>query len=563
VTAEWIGGSAQARPTSATATLTSHPQTQHPPQILDEAGGWSCLWRDLPVKTEQGTEITYYVNETLMTDVTAEKKFLTALSDIWVPTDTLTAGEEFLIVQNRTLLVNDALAATTNPLYISAAGVTMGSAFTNGAERSGVTAASANCRWSAVPCVGTPGGFYLQNGTSYLCQNVDSYGSPATLGTGTAAQTVFTYTDQKYLRSDAGTYVMRNGSLFSATTDVMQATKLTLYRKVPADQSFHFVNNFQPKDPSVLGSVDYHKRIDYLGDGQGNPDTRRSGRDDYRLYLDVASGIQMPADLVLVLDASGSMDASRMNILSNALLGAEGFISRFLNADPKNQLSIVYFWGSSVNNRARGVNWATNNPLVGGNIHAGQDVGDATIYENWMTSAKLPYAPPLLKQGSGGTNYGAGLYWAQQLLGRRATSAATQYMVFMSDGVPTHGLSKNVVSDIAALAVEGTVFGRSYEAVPENLKNSASIYRYGTGGATPDDRYNEGFCKKANMVLARNFAASNPTLNIFPVGVDVTDPEVLQNLASGTGRYIRAENMADLNGAFASILGPTGVVISD
>ncbi|MEG0322331.1 MAG: vWA domain-containing protein, partial [Oscillospiraceae bacterium] len=340
------------------------------------------------------------------------------------------------------------------------------------------------------------------------------------------------------------TYVMRNGGLFSSTTDVTQATKLTLYRKVPVDQSFHFVNNFQPKDPSVLGSVDYHKRIDYLGDGQGNPDTQRMGKDDYRLYLDVASGIQMPADLVLVLDASGSMDAPRMKILSDALMGVpgkDGFISRFLKADPRNQLSIVYFWGSSQNDRARGVNWATDNPLVLGGIRAGRDVGDATIYENWMTSAKLPYSPTLLKKGSGGTNYGAGLYWAQQLLGRLSpSSAATKYMVFMSDGVPTHGLSKNVVSDTAGLMVEEKVFGRDYEAVPENLKSPTGIYRYGTGGGNPQDPFNEGFCKQANMVLARNFAASNPGLNIFPVGVDVTDPEVLQNLANGTGRYISA-----------------------
>ncbi|MEG1579259.1 MAG: vWA domain-containing protein, partial [Oscillospiraceae bacterium] len=324
----------------------------------------------------------------------------------------------------------------------------------------------------------------------------------------------------------------------------------------PADQSFHFVNIFQPKDPSVLGSVDYHKRIDYLGDGQGNPDTRRGGKDDYRLYLDVASGIQMPADLVLVLDASGSMDAPRMSILNDALMGGpgkDGFIARFLSADPRNQLSIVYFWGSSVNERTRGENWATNNPLLWGNIRAGRDLGDATIYKSWMTSAELPYSPTLLKKGSGGTNYGAGLYWAQRLLGRLPpSSAATKYMVFMSDGVPTHGLSKNVVSDNAGLMTEGTVFGRDYEAVPENLKNPTGIYRYGTGEGRPQGLYNEGFCKQANIVLARNFAASNPALNIFSVGVDVTDPEVLQNLASGTGRYIRAENMEDLDGAFSS-----------
>ncbi|MEG2097620.1 MAG: Cna B-type domain-containing protein, partial [Pseudoflavonifractor sp.] len=168
VTAEWIGGSAHARPASATVTLTSIPQTQNPPQILDETGTWSCIWRDLPAKTEQGTKITYYVNEQPMTDVTVETKFLSTIADIWVPADTLTDGEPYLFVHSQTPILNDAVAATTNPQYISASRVTMGSAAINGAERSGITAADANCRWKAVPCVGIPGGFYLQNGASYL-----------------------------------------------------------------------------------------------------------------------------------------------------------------------------------------------------------------------------------------------------------------------------------------------------------------------------------------------------------------------------------------------------------
>lgn len=57
------------------------------------------------------------------------------------------------------------------------------------------------------------------------------------------------------------------------------------------------------------GEVHHKKQIDYLGDKGENQDTNLRGEDKYRLYLDVTGTPETapdPADIVLVLDSSGS-----------------------------------------------------------------------------------------------------------------------------------------------------------------------------------------------------------------------------------------------------------------
>ncbi|MEG1500497.1 MAG: SpaA isopeptide-forming pilin-related protein, partial [Clostridiales bacterium] len=534
--------------------------------VLSAEQQWTHTWNNLPVKNNYGNKIVYRVSQDPLPYVTSEREYLDYIQSVWIPTDIMTNGENYLLADGGNTAINFAMGFNGNPQNIAAVRLSRTSAFINGERVNAVSTPEKAQQWLALKDTASQDGFYLQNSNFYLCQNKDGAGLPTSLGINSQKQTLFTYTAAKTLASDAGTWVRRIGSSYTSTVDAAQASQLTLYRQVPVDQNIKIINNYQPPNPSDGGKVDYHKRIDFLGDKVSNADTNLSGKDDYRLYLDVASGIKMPADLVLVLDVSGSMDTAKMQILNNALMGTDGFISRFLNADSRNHLSIVYFWGAKMPNPKCASKWATDNPIVNGVIKADQDVGDATIYQNWMTVANLSSLPQPLRKGVGGTNYGAGLYQAQQLLNRRPSNpSSTKYMVFMSDGVPTHALSTRneyqVASNFQNMIV---VFGQNNEYVPTNLYNSTGIYRYGSGEGTGEGgNFNINFCQKANKVLAKNFAVSNPDLHIFAVGVDDANPEVLQNLASGNGRYLNAQNFANLDATFASILGPRNVVISD
>ncbi|MEG2608735.1 MAG: Cna B-type domain-containing protein, partial [Lachnospiraceae bacterium] len=562
VKVDWIGGNAQIRPSSVIARLTSNNPQIPPSDIeLNRENQWSYTWKDLPVRDSSGANITYYANQIPISGVNVERQYSGALDKIWIPTVTLTNKDTYLLVNKASVIKHYGMGNRNNPQNISAVELTVDNANINGVLTSGVKIPEIGCQWTASVLNGSVDAFYLQNHAAYLCQNKDTSGNPTTLGTSTTAQTSFIYTPEGKLISNAGTYVTRMGNSFTYTNNASQASNLVLLHEVPVDQEVHFVNNYQPLNSADGGTVEYHKRIDYLGDKAINPDTSLSGKDDHRLYLDVASGIKMPSDLILVLDVSGSMGKSQMNFLNRALMGTNGFVSRFLKAHPSNHLSIVYFWGATMGGWESGIRWAENTPLTFLGIPSGRDVGNATIYQSWMTQSSLPYNPILLTEGAGGTNYGAGLYQAQYLLDHPPSNPSqTKYMVFMSDGVPTHGLSTKKVTGAGPLMDRSQVFGQQNEFVPKNLHSSANILRYGTGG---DANGNLAFCEGANITLARNFAASNPDLNIFSVDISNAASKVLLNLSSGTGRYLNAKSFEDLDATFASILGPGKVVISD
>ncbi|MEG1822563.1 MAG: SpaA isopeptide-forming pilin-related protein [Clostridiales bacterium] len=563
VSVDWIGGNAHMRPTSTTVDLcVGNTPVPNSTVILNAGNQWTHTWKDLPVKKSSGKIVDYIVRQFPPPDTKTELKYFNDITSAWIPTEIPEVGETYLLADQTKPPIYAMAYEIGNPQKIKASRPSYKNFSINGVSTSAIYSPDSTVSWTVVKDDYSSPKFYLKNSeTAYLCQNKDTAGNPSNLGVSGQKQTLFTYTSAKALASDANTWVQRYSNTYTYTQTEAAATPITLYHEVSVDKKVKFVNYFEPTNPSAGAKVDYHKRIDFLGDKEINPDTLQKGKDDYRLYLDVASGIKMPADLILVLDVSGSMDLSRMDFLNNALLGDDAFIAKFLKAHPSNHLSIVCFWGAQLPNWKGAYNWAGDNPITNGRINAGQDVGDATIFQHWITAANLPYAPTFLKKGVGGTNYGAGLYQAQRLLTTPPMNPSpTKYMVFMSDGVPTHGLSTKAPGGIINTQNVIEVFGQLQENVPLNLKSATGIYRYGSGeGAT----FNVGFCKDANKILGVNFALSNPDLNIFSVGVGNDDPEVLKYMASGTGRYLNAQKFEDLDSTFASILGPSNVVITD
>ncbi|MEG2842656.1 MAG: Cna B-type domain-containing protein, partial [Ruthenibacterium sp.] len=532
LTMDWAGGDIETRPDSVTVRLAASNQPiMQRDAVLCADTQWTYTWRDLPAKDAAGNAITYYTNPVPLPNTQFETQYLDAIESIWIPADQFENGEQYVIAD----VANYAMGLDSgNAQSIRAARVFQTTARINGVDIKGISTPESAFRWRATQNF-SPAAFYLQNANgAYLCQYIDSYGHPSNFGTavgGTAnTQTLFTYTDQKTLKSNADTWAMHSGVRYMSTTDVAQATPLTLYRQVPIDKHRNITALYTPPPEENGGKVDYHKRIDYLNDGGQNPDTTLTGKDAYRLYLDVAGGIEMPADVVLVLDVSGSMDDARMKILNDAVMGTDGFAVRFLKAHSENNLSIVCFWGAKMPNWNCGFHWAQDNPIVNGQIKADQDVGDATIYQGWMDATGLTRFPQPLRRGIGGTNYGAGLYQAQQLLKQpHGTAKSTQYLLFMSDGVPTHALSTQRLPPADVHNVTA-VFGQGNEYVPQSLRTPSGIYRYGSGEGGAVGVGNIGFCKEANKALVKKFAADNPKLNIFSVGVGQDDPTVLQYL---------------------------------
>lgn len=180
------------------------------------------------------------------------------------------------------------------------------------------------------------------------------------------------------------------------------------------------------------------KTIDYLGDRVPNPDTniqntktREEIADNYRIYLDVSSETQAEKngiDLVVVVDRSGSMRNKDMRYggyyyprylaVHYFLNGPNGFISKFLNQNPKNNISVVDFGG----------------------IPRGNGINDASLLQNWTNN---PLSIPIKEPGNEGTNYDAGFKIAEEQFSKKTNSENSKVMLFLSDGVPTYYIDSN------------------------------------------------------------------------------------------------------------------------
>ncbi|MHA9739770.1 DUF7604 domain-containing protein [Robinsoniella peoriensis] len=184
------------------------------------------------------------------------------------------------------------------------------------------------------------------------------------------------------------------------------------------------------------GEVHHKKQIDYLGDKGVNQDTNLRGEDKYRLYLDVTGTPETapePADIVLVLDSSGSM-AWNMNNGSNASLGSRrmdylktatrNIIDTLKSSQSNNRIAIVEF-DTEINT------WANLNE----NLSAGSlkdIIGDAGIADGRNGSGKL--------RVGGGTDYSLALAKANEMLYGSESSGSEKrkkFVVFVTDGAPT------------------------------------------------------------------------------------------------------------------------------
>lgn len=187
-------------------------------------------------------------------------------------------------------------------------------------------------------------------------------------------------------------------------------------------------------EPDTTVNVPHTKTIDYLGDGENNPDMSLSGDEYYRLYLDV-TGIpdQQPkdADVIFVLDVSRSMSFAMDSDEDEVAAVNEQRITKLKSAASAAVNALM----TGNNNVSVGIipfhSWVNSS----GKMAPLSVTSDQTRVINYINN--LNYVTQNTDgNGAGGTNYQAAFQSAKTML-NSLSSDRKKYVVFVSDGQPT------------------------------------------------------------------------------------------------------------------------------
>ncbi|MGT2745277.1 vWA domain-containing protein, partial [Streptococcus phocae subsp. phocae] len=334
-------------------------------------------------------------------------------------------------------------------------------------------------------------------------------------------------------------------------------------------------------EPKVdKSNIEHHKRIDYLGDGDNNPDTtiddtvkdKEELEDLYRLYLDM-TGTKEALDVLVVVDKSGSMQEGIESVEKYRYqkiewnkyyrnwyyTGYELFDNNQGQSFYRDKYTLYRFEKKVVvssgakrdsvvkqnllgemgllqkmlninpeNNIAvigfqgsveyKEGNWQLNNSKKGGIFQPKiEDSIDAEVLQKWGHAVNIT-SDQLTALNNNGTNYHAALLKASELLQEVAKNGRRKVMIFISDGVPTF------------------YFGNDG-------------YRKGSGSSNQEDNILQS--QKGTKIAINEFKDRNPGVTTYSLGVskDInsntasSSPVVLQYL-SGEEHY-RAITKAD------------------
>ncbi len=335
-------------------------------------------------------------------------------------------------------------------------------------------------------------------------------------------------------------------------------------------------------DPTHTDSkpeFEHNKTIDSLNDGGTNTDTDLTGKDLYRLYLDM-TGESDPIDLLLVVDASGSMgtnsdiDGKRRDVALDEFINGtdsdEGFVSYFLGLSDENKISVIEFAGDGTyNGDYSGSSWGS---LGGNNISKStwSVDKDSEVLMDWKTAATVGTdKPDVSYKQSNGTDYEAGLKLATEQFKSVADDGHRKIMIFLSDGVPTF-----FIIDQNDVGKKSTYNESSSYMKDSDLSASNVGMRYGHGFSS---EYAD--VKSASMQAFDDFVEANPSVNVYTVGVssDITEvkydsdgeilssPDVLKYMAEkgGGNYYALTDSFSTLKPDIQNILFPRDVTITD
>ena len=256
-----------------------------------------------------------------------------------------------------------------------------------------------------------------------------------------------------------------------------------------------------------------------------------NGDGTYTLSLDVTgdsetSSTSTPADVVLVVDTSGSMAGNRIDTVKRA---ARGLVNTMLTAENEKldasqqiRVSVVSF-SSKVNSTS--------------DFTASVRTAQGTI--NGLNAWDNGH------QSSGGTNWEDALNTANDVLAP-GRADANKYIVFLSDGAPTFRVSSVQTGSHGALKwVDGWF---KWVDVPDYDKDDSNLTPSGCHGSGTGDRFNANY----NCAVAAANKRGNATL--FAVSAGSEANQKMNTFATDTkGSFLDGTNEQSLNAAFSQI----------
>lgn len=256
-----------------------------------------------------------------------------------------------------------------------------------------------------------------------------------------------------------------------------------------------------------------------------------NGDGTYTLSLDVTgdsetSSTSTPADVVLVVDTSGSMAGNRIDTVKRA---ARGLVNTMLTAENEKldasqqiRVSVVSF-SSKVNSTS---DFTASVRTAQGTING---------LNAWANG----------HQSSGGTNWEDALNTANDVLAS-GRADANKYIVFLSDGAPTFRVSSVQTGSHGALKwVDGWF---KWVDVPDYDKDDSNLTPSGCHGSGTGDRFNANY----NCAVAAANKRGNATL--FAVSAGSEANQKMNTFATDTkGSFLDGTNEQSLNAAFSQI----------
>ncbi len=277
--------------------------------------------------------------------------------------------------------------------------------------------------------------------------------------------------------------------------------------------------------PVPSADMPYSKQIDYLGDGDSNPDTTLEDDEDgdytdlYRIYLNVGPVAEtQPIDLLIVVDQSTSMrsnsdatvsgstqtmrrDYAVTQVLNGSRTGMTdtGFITNFLKMNYQNRLAVVGF---------DGVQRSTSY------------TNETRVLLDWTTYSGRKFVDCTSPSGTKYTNYCSAMKIAEDML-KDNPDNHLQVMVFLSDGEPTIYLNASGTSSSYSTST-ATNFPPSKAAFDTLIDKFPGLYVYSIG-----------FGASFNTEVLDYMASSGQTFTTQ--NVDVLNEELHRLLTGGKG----------------------------
>ena len=256
-----------------------------------------------------------------------------------------------------------------------------------------------------------------------------------------------------------------------------------------------------------------------------------NGDGTYTLSLDVTgdsetSSTSTPADVVLVVDTSGSMAGNRIDTVKRA---ANGLINTLLT-DENEKLDASQQIRDSVVSFSSKVN--STSEFTASVRTAQGTINSLNAWDNGNSS-------------SGGTNWEDALNTANDVLAS-GRADANKYIVFLSDGAPTFRVSSVQTGSHGELKwVDGWF---KWVDVPDYDKDDSNLTPSGCHGSGTGDRFNANY----NCAVAAANKRGNATL--FAVSAGSEANQKMNTFATDTkGSFLDGTNEQSLNAAFSQI----------